>query len=137
MVKREVVLSRIDKLKEYLTYLKDVSKYSKNQYISEPLIFASTERFLHLAIECVIDIGNHIISDMNFRKPESNREVFEVLYENNIIDEKLLENLSKMAQFRNILVHDYIKLDRGMVYDIVLNNLVDIENFIKVAVNYI
>ena len=137
MVKREVVLSRIDKLKEYLKYLSYVKNYTKEQYLNDPMIYASTERFLHLAIECVIDIGNHVISDMRYRKPESNKDIFRVLFENNVIEENLKENLSNMAGFRNILVHDYLKLDRAIVYDIVLYNLKDIERFVKIIVEYI
>jgi uncharacterized protein YutE (UPF0331/DUF86 family) len=137
MVKREVVLSRIDKLKEYLKYLSYVKNYTKENYIDDPMIYGSTERFLHLSIECVIDIGNHVISDMRYRKPESNKDIFLVLYENKIIEEKLKDNLSNMAGFRNILVHDYLRLDRAIVYDIVLNNLKDIEKFIRIIVEYV
>lgn len=42
-----------------------------------------------------------------------------------------------MAGFRNILVHDYLKIDREIVYEVILNNLKDIEKFIKVIVEYI
>lgn len=137
MVRREVVIFRIDKLKEYLRYLEDVKKYSREEYIKNPLIYGSTERFLHLTIECVMDIANHLISDLRFRKPESNRDVFDILYENDIIDRKLKENLCNMASFRNILVHDYLKLDREIVYDIVLNNLNDIITFANIIKDYI
>ncbi|MEA4825342.1 MAG: DUF86 domain-containing protein [Clostridium sp.] len=137
MVKREIVISRVDKLKEYLGYLKSIKQYSKEEYINNPMIYGSSERFLHLAIECVIDIGNHVISDMRYRKPENNRDIFEVLYENKLINEKLKINLCNMAGFRNILVHDYLKIDREIVYEVILNNLKDIEKFIKVIVEYI
>ncbi len=137
MVRREVVIFRIDKLKEYLRYLEDVKKYSREEYIKNPLIYGSTERFLHLTIECVMDIANHLISDLRFRKPESNRDVFDILYENDIIDRKLKENLCNMASFRNILVHDYLKLDREIVYDIILNNLGDIITFVNIIKDYI
>ena len=137
MVKREVVLSRIYKVQEYLTYLQQVKNYTKEQYVNDPMIYGSTERFLHLSIECVIDIGNHVIADMRYRKPESNKDIFLVLLENNIIDEKLKDSLSNMAGFRNILVHDYMRLDRAIVYNILLNNLEDIEQFIEVVVEYI
>lgn len=137
MVRREVVIFRIDKLKEYLRYLEDVKEYSREEYIKNPLIYGSTERFLHLTIECVMDIANHLISDLRFRKPESNRDVFDILYENDIIDKKLKENLCNMASFRNILVHDYLKLDREIVYDIVLNNLDDIITFANIIKDYI
>lgn len=137
MVNRDVVLSRIDKLNEYMGFLKSVKNYSKEEYINTPLIFGSTERFLHLAIECVLDIGNHIISDLRFRKPQNNRDIFEILYENNILPLELKENLCKMAQFRNILVHDYMKLDREIVYGIVINNLNNLEEFVIEVSDYI
>ncbi|AKA69343.1 type VII toxin-antitoxin system HepT family RNase toxin [Clostridium scatologenes] len=137
MVKREIVISRIDKLNEYINILKSAKNYDKKKYIDDPLIYGSSERFLHLSIECVLDIGNHVISDMRYRKPENNKDIFLVLHENKIINEKLKNNLCNMAGFRNILVHDYMKLDRGLVYDIINNNLKDIEAFVKIIVEYI
>ncbi|WP_264851647.1 DUF86 domain-containing protein [Clostridium omnivorum] len=35
--------------------------------------------------------------------------------------------------FSNILVHDYIKLDRDVVCTVVINNLKNIEEFMKVV----
>lgn len=131
MVKREIVVLRLEKIDEYITFLDRVKNYSKDRYIEDPLIYGSSERFLHLAIECVIDIGNHVISDEGYKKPETNREIFTILYENKIINSTLRNNLSNMVSFRNILVHDYLKLDRGIVYDIIVNNLGDIKSFIK------
>ncbi|NMB07004.1 MAG: hypothetical protein GX981_01290 [Tissierellia bacterium] len=46
-----------------------------------------------------IDIANHIISDMGYRKPSSNREIFEILFENKIINNNLkgIEDFKKIA----------------------------------------
>jgi uncharacterized protein YutE (UPF0331/DUF86 family)/predicted nucleotidyltransferase len=137
MVNRDIILLRIDKLREYLSYLKQIDKYSREEYSQNPMLYGSFERFLHLAIECILDIGNHVISDLRFRKPESNKDIFEVLSENKIIDSELKESLCKMAGFRNILVHDYMKLNRAIVYDIIQNNLKDLENFASIVVQYI
>ena len=137
MVKRDVVLSRLNKLSEYISFLNKVKSYSKKEYIENPFIYGASERFLHLAIECVLDISNHAISDMRFRKPSSNKDIFQVLLENKIINEELKTNLSNMAGFRNILVHDYVRLDREVVYDVIMNNLKDIEDFMKVISEYI
>ena len=137
MVKREVIITRLNKLSEYIGFLNKVKNYSKEEYIGDPFIYGASERFLHLAIESVLDISNHAISDMRFRKPSSNKEIFQVLLENKIIPEELKINLSNMAGFRNILVHDYIKLDREVVYEIIINNLKDIEDFIEIISEYI
>lgn len=137
MVSSNILISKINSLKEYINYLRSINKYSLDEYIKNPMIYASFERFLHLSIECALDIGNHIISDLSYRKPESNRDIFEVLHENKLIPLELKENLIKMAGFRNILVHGYIKLDREIVYNIIKNNLGDIEKFIKVISDFI
>lgn len=137
MVKREIVLSRLDKLKEYLTYLNNIKIHSLEEYLNNPLIYGSSERFLHLAIECILDIGNHVISDMRYRKPDSNKDIFEVLYENKLINIELKNSLCNMAGFRNILLHDYLKLDKKIVYNVINNNLKDLEVFIKIIVEYV
>lgn len=137
MVSRDIVLIRISRLNEYLDFLKEIQKYSMEEYLNNPMIYGSAERFLHLSIECIIDISNHIIADMRYRKPTSNREIFEILYENKIINDSLKEKLSNMAGFRNILVHDYIKLNKKIVYEIIQNNLKDIKDFINIIVEYI
>lgn len=129
MVNKDILVTRLDKLKEYVDFLESVKKHDKENYIKDPYIYGASERFLHLGIECVIDIANHIISDMGYRKPESNRDVFTILYENNILSKDLTERLSDMASFRNILVHDYLKLDRGIVYEFIVGNLADFQSF--------
>jgi uncharacterized protein YutE (UPF0331/DUF86 family) len=45
------------------------------------------------AVELCINIGRHIIGEKGFRIPNNNREVFEILHENNWIDVSALENM--------------------------------------------
>lgn len=134
MVNQDLVLTRVGKLNEYLQFLDKVGEFTKDKYLADHFIYGSSERFLHLAIESVIDICNHIISDMGFRKPETNRDSILILYENAIISKDLHESLSNMAAFRDILVHDYVKLNRAMVYNIIKSNLKDLEAFNKEVV---
>ena len=85
-----------------------------------------------MAIEACIDISNHIISYDGFREPISNKDTFQVLTEVNIISVNLSEKLQKMAQFRNIIVHDYVKIQPEIVFSIVQKNVVDIIDFVKI-----
>lgn len=64
MVRAEVVRKRLNKLDEYLDILKDLKKYSLDEFINTPECYGSVERFLQLAIETTLDIGNHIVADM-------------------------------------------------------------------------
>lgn len=92
---------------------------------------------LHLAVEAVLDLGNHLIADQNLETPDSNRDIFRVLFENEIINDSLKESLIKIAGFRNILVHDYLDLDRELEYEIIKNNIKDIKEFMKVVLKYL
>ena len=133
MVNREVVLNRLDHLKRNLEYLKGLRNYKKEEFSNDPDIYLRYERALHLAVEAVIDLGNHIIADQGLRTPESNRDVFKILAEHNYLEKDISESLMKMAGFRNILVHDYLDLNRELEYEIMKNNIQDIEIFMKIV----
>lgn len=137
MVDKEVVLNRIKHLEDNINYLEKIKKYDQKTFSSTQDIYYRFERALHLAVEAVLDLGNHLIADQNLETPDSNRDIFRILFENQIIDSELKESLIKMAGFRNILVHDYLDLDRELEYEIIKNNIVDIKEFMKVVLEYL
>ena len=116
MVNVSVLNARLEKLREYLNILRSIREYDLERFRRDPLVYGAAERYLHLSIECLIDIGNHVISDRGYRKPQNYADVFMVLNEEDIISDELLEKIEGMAAFRNILVHDYLRLDRDRVY---------------------
>jgi uncharacterized protein YutE (UPF0331/DUF86 family) len=56
--------------------------------------------------------------------------VFAVLHEAGIIESKLGRRLEDMASFRNRLVHGYIDVDPGRVYQMARDDVADIEAFV-------
>lgn len=137
MVDKDVVLNRIKHLEDNITYLEKIKKYDKKTFSSTQDIYYRFERALHLALEAVLDLGNHLIADQNLETPDSNRDIFRILFENEIIGNELKESLIKMAGFRNILVHDYLDLDRELEYEIIKNNIDDIKEFMRVVLKYL
>jgi len=123
LVKRAVVAARLEKLREYLQTLKSVQKNDLVRFKSDPFIHGAAERYLHLSIECLLDIGNHIIADRGYRKPETYGEILQILAEKDVIPERLFRELEGMAAFRNVLVHDYLKLDLDKVYQVIKERL--------------
>lgn len=53
------------------------------------------------------------------------------------ISEKLVNNLIGIANFRNILVHEYDKIDREIIYEKLQNNLDDFKNFKKEILSFL
>ena len=119
MVNKNVLISRLERLQNYLKILKAIPQYDINLFLKDPFIHGTAERNLHLAIECLLDIGNHIIADRGFERPENYSDVFRILRDNQVIGDSLYRKLEGMASFRNVLVHDYINLDRSRVYQII------------------
>lgn len=131
------IISKLQKLDEYIKYLKEMQNVNKNKFTEDYHFFGLAERYLQLSIEILLDIGKLLIIIKGLKRPEENQEIFSALRDEKIVSEKLAENLMGIANFRNILVHDYEKIDREIVYEKLQNNLSDIEDFKKEIVGYI
>jgi uncharacterized protein YutE (UPF0331/DUF86 family) len=131
MVNRQLIDYKLAQLVSYIADLIESQNIGEQEYLADKKTQRYVERTLHLAIECCLDIGNHLIADHNWREPLNNKDVFTVLEENGVIPSALLPDLSKMAQLRNILVHDYAKVDPDIIYSILKNNVTDLQKFIK------
>lgn len=131
LVDRNIIDIRISKLHDYLLNLEKLKKYSLEEFQSDLLIYSAAERQLHLAIECVQDIASHIIADGRLGSPSTNKDIYVILSRAKIIPNSLAEKLADMAKFRNILVHDYISLDRNIVYNVIHCRINDIIEFVK------
>jgi uncharacterized protein YutE (UPF0331/DUF86 family) len=126
MVKRQIIHKRLQKLDEYLSYLQQAQKYSFEQFAGDPERYGSVERFLHLALEALIDLGSHVVADENLGDVGYQRDIPALLAEHNYISDDQREKWFQMIGFRNILVHEYAEIDRRIVYDVLQNKLSDL-----------
>jgi len=136
MPDRTVVSSKLRFLREYLQDLKEYEDISLETYQTSKKDQRFVERTLHLACECCLDIAAHLISRKGFREPRNNKDLFMVLYENQVIGEETHQSMAKMAKFRNIVVHDYARIDPGIVIGILRNDLKDLRHFGKEVLQY-
>ena len=68
---------------------------------------------------------------MNLGLPADNTELFDLLAKRKVLSVRLAKKLGPMAGFRNILVHEYLEIDRHRVYRALSKDLGDFELFIK------
>jgi uncharacterized protein YutE (UPF0331/DUF86 family) len=136
VVREEVIRKRLGKLDEYLSILRGLRKYTFDEFIGNPEHYGSTERFLHLAIEMINDMGNHVIAEMGLGSVNWYSDIPSILEEKGYIDSDAKETWIRMIGFRNALVHDYLEIDRRIVYDVMQNNLKDIEALKKLFVQF-
>jgi uncharacterized protein YutE (UPF0331/DUF86 family) len=137
MVNKEILHKRLANLGKSLKVLKDLQKYSFDQFIGNPLLYGSAERFLHLSIEALIDIGNHIISDLELGEVHYYADIPSRLGEHGYLNDRQKNVFIKMIGFRNALVHEYIEIDRKIVFDIIQSNLHEIQEIQKIFAAFI
>ena len=126
-IKAEVLRKRLNKLDEYLVILRGLQKYSFDEFIADPQRYGSVERFLHLAIEAINDMGNHVVAELDLGEVNWYSDIPALLARADHIDDSLQEKWIRMIGFRNTLVHEYIEIDRKIVHDVLLNSLGDLE----------
>jgi uncharacterized protein YutE (UPF0331/DUF86 family) len=137
MVRPDVIQKRLNKVEEYLRILEGLRHYSQEEFLSNPERYGSAERFLQLAIEAIDDIGNHLIADQNLGTVDSASDIPRLLHEKSFFCEELQDTWIRMIGFRNILVHDYLDIDRQTVYGVLQNNLKDIQAIAQVFAQFL
>lgn len=127
--------NKITSVRKYLKTLDRYKKYSEEEIINNIDLKGAVERYLYLACQATIDLAEAIISYKNFRRPSSLNESFYILQEENFINQDLAKNLVDMVGFRNVVAHDYEKINYDIVYDVLKNKLSDLEEFLNIAEN--
>jgi len=71
-----------------------------------------------LSIQASIDLATGMAVIITPRRPATYRETFQALGKFQVIPEDLAGDLSTLAGFRNILVHEYTRFDEKRIYKI-------------------
>jgi len=137
MVDEALLLRKVSELEEYLAQIREYKGIHLDEYRSDWKIQRIVERTLQMMIETCVDIAGHIISDKKSRIPVSYADTFKVLEESGILSNQLFEKMEKMAKFRNVVVHQYDKVDGEIVVGILQRDLEDFLSYKEVIIDFI
>jgi uncharacterized protein YutE (UPF0331/DUF86 family) len=137
VIDKTLITTKLSKLRQYQKYLEELQKCTIKDFTRDFKVSGATERYLQVAIECVIDIGNEIISSLQLKRPERYRDIPYILAEAEIIPESFAEKVALMIGFRNILVHDYASINLRLVYEFLQTKLSDFEEFAKYIADWL
>jgi uncharacterized protein YutE (UPF0331/DUF86 family) len=127
MVRVEILQRRLRKLEEYLAILRRLQRYSYDEFVADPERYGSAERFLQLAIEALLDMGNHVIADLDLGTVQWYSDIPTILAERGGLSPELRDRWIRMIGFRNTPVHEYLDLDRRIVHEVLQRGLGDLE----------
>lgn len=129
MFDRAIVQERLKKLEEQLVLLRELQRVPPEHFITNPRDHVYALHLLQTAIQAVIDIGTHLVASLNLGRLEEYRDVARLLAQEKIIPEDLRPKMEKMIGLRNLIIHEYLRIDLDKVYQIIQRNLDDFKEF--------
>ncbi len=130
MVDMEVVKKRLTQLSISLNKIERFQGLSLEEYLKDDIVQDVVEYNLFISINMMIDLATHIVVDNKMGAPNSLAETFVILYKANCITKENLKTYRNMVGLRNLLSHEYIDIDKKIIYDVMKNRLGDIKSFI-------
>ncbi|MEI6892124.1 MAG: DUF86 domain-containing protein [Pontiella sp.] len=128
---KDIVLNKLESLRRCLRRVQDKTPASVDLLLEDhdlqDIIVLNLER----AIQSSVDIGLHIISDLEIPVPETMAQTFEFLKKAGCLDAEIAERMAKSVGFRNTAVHAYQEIDWDIVYCIITEHLDDFRSFAR------
>ena len=121
--KKESIERCISQIRIYYALPSDVA--FEEDYLKQDAISINLQR----ACEQCIDLANHTIKARKLGLPKDSRESFRLLAIGKVIPHELAKRLEGMVGFRNILVHEYQRMDIGLMIRVIERHLDDLVEF--------
>jgi len=125
VVRREVLRERLAGLRETLARLDEMRAHPLHQ----PALEWAIERGLQVAAQSVFDIGNMVLAGAFAERPADYAGIPVALCRRGVIGAGLEARLRGLAGFRNLLVHDYARVDPARVREALGERTGDLAKF--------
>ena len=136
MVDKPKLDQMLSNLKRYVGVLRGLAAVPPQEFLNSSDKIGNAKYHFVIAVECCIDIANHVIAAENYRFPRDNADSFTVLGEQSVLDPSFAERLGEMARFRNRLVHLYRDIDDRRVFSYLQDSLGDLDEFAQAVASH-
>jgi uncharacterized protein YutE (UPF0331/DUF86 family) len=137
----EVNLDRLRELAGHLRnacrQLQEFGKQDAHAFLADANTINSAKYLLIVAAEVALDICNHLAAKHGGRSPEDYADCMAILGELGVLKTDLMIRMSKMAGFRNLIVHLYWKVDDREVFRVIRDNIQDFDSYLHAVGQYL
>lgn len=124
---------KIIEIEKFLEELGSVLPENYEEYETDFKLRAIGERYFEKIIEAVVDTAFFVIKEKNLKQPEEDKQAFDILAEEKIISFDLASRLKDAKGMRNILAHEYGRIDNELVFHSLAEELIpDVQEFIEI-----
>ena len=128
MNKQDVQIN-FDTIDDNLEKLNTLGSLSRDEFMADFVYLDATVRRLQTSIEALVDISRYVIRSLGLPSADSYREVPVVLADAGYLDQTSTPIYDEMVKFRNLVVHHYYRVNPEEIYNILTQNLSDLQNW--------
>lgn len=126
------IKDKIQEIDKFLEELETLIPNNFEEYKRSLEKKAACERYFEKIVEAVVDLVFLIIKNKKLEKPRDDENAFYILYKNNIIQKDLYKRLKDAKGMKNIIAHQYGKIDDKQVFNSLEGELInDVNQFIE------
>ncbi|NOZ81038.1 MAG: DUF86 domain-containing protein [DPANN group archaeon] len=126
------IKEKLQQIREFLAQFRGIRPKSLEEYSTNIEKKAACERFVEKIVEGTVDVAFLVIKRKRFEIPEDDIDAFTILLDNHIIDRTLAQRLKQAKGMRNIIVHEYGKIDDSIIFRSITDELEkDVRSFLK------
>lgn len=117
MINQNLVERKIKLIQDDLEKLKKFKSYSFDEIAKDYYTHKTVERIIEVVINEAIDINQHLIVELGKGElPFDYKESFLLLTDFKILPKSFAQKIAQSVGLRNILVHQYRKLEEKIFY---------------------
>jgi uncharacterized protein YutE (UPF0331/DUF86 family) len=132
MIFKEILWSKIEAAHRHLERIRVKREVAFEDFLHDLDRQESVLLNLQMVIQNCIDLAAHVVSEEGLGIAGSTDELFHLLEDRGIVSRELTERMVLAVGFRNVVVHEYTRVDLELVFRVCHDDLKDLEAFLRV-----
>ncbi|MEK6873500.1 MAG: DUF86 domain-containing protein [Nanoarchaeota archaeon] len=133
-MKENIKEDKVNEIEKYLDELESIFPFDFEEYKCDFKIRALCERLFEKIIEAIVDLAFIMIKERKLKIPEDDESSFDILKNESIISAVLANKLKEAKGMRNVIAHEYGKINDEKVFHAVTEEIIpDVREFLNSA----
>jgi len=128
VIDRDRLLAKLDELDGYLAELRSIAPERFEEYLRVEKKRAC-ERLVPVLVEALIDACALLVAGLRLGLPGDEDDLFKKLVRRGLISNAMADSLRRMKGLRNLLVHEYGRINDQIVFETIRQRLGDFDTF--------
>ncbi len=115
----DVVRNKLAAIEHTCDVLASLGDIDGDRLRDDPVVSAAVERLIGRLVDLAVNVNTHLAVALLGRAPGEYRESFDLMAQAGVIEMAMAVQLKPSVGMRNVIVHEYVRLDLALVAAVV------------------